>query len=198
MIINCSRHASFGAPTAEAALGCGSPQHDHEEAEPSSWEQLCQLDEVVAELSFEDFLWADADADEDTAEALDDKGIVQLVTGMPAESEDAGDMEDAEAPEPTPNQVMGAIDLLRKSAGAHEGSEDALNVFVGYQKSVCHCWRSLCRRRSRVSSLENKFSYLQNVEMSCLVFCFVFMYKRFRHSSETLHTRRCWLMEKML
>lgn len=38
---------------------------------------------------------------------------------------------------PTPSQVVDTIDILRQPAGAHDGMEDALNVLVGYEKSVC-------------------------------------------------------------
>lgn len=43
------------------------------------------------------------------------------------------DVEDLEAPVPTISQVMDAIDLLRWLAGAHEGTEDALQVLVSYE-----------------------------------------------------------------
>lgn len=71
IVINCFRHACFKAPATETVSGSGSPEHDHEEAAPSFCKQIHQLNEVAAELSFENFL--SANADEDTTEALDDE-----------------------------------------------------------------------------------------------------------------------------
>lgn len=74
MVLNhhCFRNADFEAPTVEAAPSFGRPRYNHEEAAPSSWEQLCQLDEVAEDLSFENFLCTTADTDETTMEALDE------------------------------------------------------------------------------------------------------------------------------
>lgn len=91
---------------------------------------------MAAVLSFESFLCANTDADEDATEVLDDKKIVQLVTDAPEESEDADDTEDAVAPVPTPSWVTGAVDCLRWFAVAHERTKNALNVPVGYENSV--------------------------------------------------------------
>lgn len=92
IIINCFRHAGFKAPNAEAALSSGSPQHEHKEAVPSSCEQLRQMNQVVTDLSFEEFLCANAD--EDATMASDDEGNAQLITGAPEGPTNAGNAEE--------------------------------------------------------------------------------------------------------
>lgn len=121
---------------AEAVLGSAIPQDDQEEAMPSPWEKLCQLDEVAEDVIFTEYVRADADADIDMMEVLDDDEIVQLVSGARKESEDADNLETAKAPVPAPIEVMDAIDLLRQFAGAHKGTEDTLNALASYEKSV--------------------------------------------------------------
>lgn len=77
------------------------------------------------------------DTDDNTTESLNDEAIIYIVTSAPEDSENVDDTEHAEAPVSTPSQVMDAVDLLRQFAGAHEGTKDASNMFVGYEKSVC-------------------------------------------------------------
>ncbi|KAH7955299.1 hypothetical protein HPB52_000186 [Rhipicephalus sanguineus] len=100
----------------EVASGCTSPQHDQEEASPSSWEDL-------PDHNFYDFVIDDADADTDTT-LLDDEEI---------ESEEVNDPDTGQAPVPTTSQVMDAVDLLRRFAGVHEGAEDALISLASYE-----------------------------------------------------------------
>ncbi|KAG0427315.1 hypothetical protein HPB47_025620 [Ixodes persulcatus] len=89
------RHAGFHTSTFEAASGSTSPQHEREEASPSRWEELRRRDQVAADQNFDDFV--NADADTDTTEVLDDEEIVQLVSGVQEESEDAKDPDAVEA-----------------------------------------------------------------------------------------------------
>lgn len=87
-------------------------------------------------MSFSDYVNADANAV--TTEVLDDGDTLRLVgsvEGVAADDVD-NDSEVTEAPVPTPGQVMDAIDLLRQFAGAHEGTEDALDALQAYEKSV--------------------------------------------------------------
>lgn len=85
-----------------------------------------------AALSFEDFLCTDADTDENTTEALTTK-VSSSSSSSPEQSGHVDDAEDLEAPVPTISLVMDAIDLLRRLAGAHEETEDALQVLVRYE-----------------------------------------------------------------
>ncbi|KAH7984703.1 hypothetical protein HPB52_023532 [Rhipicephalus sanguineus] len=87
-------------------------------------------------LPRDDFVIADADANTDTTEVLDDEEIVQLVSVAQEESEDANDPDTVKASVPTPSQVMDAVDLLRRFAGAHEGAEDALISLASYENCV--------------------------------------------------------------
>lgn len=57
-------------------------------------------------------------------------------SSVPKQSEDADDTEDAEAPVSIPSRMMDVIDVLRRFAGAHDETKDALNALVGYEKSV--------------------------------------------------------------
>lgn len=135
VIVNCFRNSGFGTPgreTAEAAPDCAGAVHQHEDA----WERLRLADEVPTGMSFSDYVNADANAV--TTEVLDDGDILRLVgsvEGVAADDVD-DDSEVTEAPVPTPGQVMDAIDLLRQFAGAHEGTEDALDALQAYEKSV--------------------------------------------------------------
>ncbi|EEC09401.1 conserved hypothetical protein [Ixodes scapularis] len=135
VIVNCFRNSGFGTPgreTAEAAPDCAGAVHQHEDA----WEHLRLADEVPTGMSFSDYVNADANAV--TTEVLDDGDILRLVgsvEGVAADDVD-NDSEVTEAPVPTPGQVMDAIDLLRQFAGAHEGTEDALDALQAYEKSV--------------------------------------------------------------
>lgn len=61
---------------------------------------------------------------------------MQLVSGAQEVSEDVNDPDTAEAPVVTPSQVMDAVDLLRRFAGAHEGAEDALTSLASYEECV--------------------------------------------------------------
>ncbi|KAK8771920.1 hypothetical protein V5799_024835 [Amblyomma americanum] len=73
-----------------------------------------------------------------TTEVLTDADMLRLVgsvEGVTAEDA-ADDPAGAKAPVPTPGQVMDALDLLRHFAGAHEGTEDALDALQTYEKSV--------------------------------------------------------------
>ncbi|KAL1439376.1 hypothetical protein MTO96_010389 [Rhipicephalus appendiculatus] len=120
------RHAGFHSSTSEAASGSTSPQHEQEAASPSCWEEFRRRDEVAADQNFDDFVNSDADAKED----LDDEEIVQLVSGAQEEPEDANGPDTVEAPVPTLSQVMDAVDLLRRFAGAHEGAEERFDFTV--------------------------------------------------------------------
>ncbi|KAL1439377.1 hypothetical protein MTO96_010389 [Rhipicephalus appendiculatus] len=122
----CFRHAGFHSSTSEAASGSTSPQHEQEAASPSCWEEFRRRDEVAADQNFDDFVNSDADAKED----LDDEEIVQLVSGAQEEPEDANGPDTVEAPVPTLSQVMDAVDLLRRFAGAHEGAEERFDFTV--------------------------------------------------------------------
>lgn len=92
--------------------GSGSPQHEQKKKEiaPSSREQLRWLNEVAADVSFHDYLSADAD----TIEVLGDQEIVHLVSGAQKVSQDADNLEIAEAAMPAPRQATDAVDLLRR------------------------------------------------------------------------------------
>ncbi|KAH6948063.1 hypothetical protein HPB50_022773 [Hyalomma asiaticum] len=115
------------------AVSCStSPQQEQEEASPSCWEEHRQRDEVAVDQNFDDFM----NTDTDTTEVLDEKEIVQLVSSAQEESEDANDPDTVEAPVPTPGQVMDAVDLLRRFAGAHEGAEDALTALASYKNCI--------------------------------------------------------------
>ncbi|KAH7986396.1 hypothetical protein HPB52_024995 [Rhipicephalus sanguineus] len=91
---------------------------------------------MAAVHNFDDFVIANTDADTDTTEVLDDDEIVQLVSDVQEESEDANDPDTVEAPMPTPSQVMDAVDLLRRFAGPHEGAEDALISLASYKNCL--------------------------------------------------------------
>ncbi|XP_040070451.3 tigger transposable element-derived protein 6-like [Ixodes scapularis] len=145
IVVNCFRHAGFHTSTSEAASGSTSPQHEQEEASPSCWEELRRRDQVAADQDFDDFVNANADANTDTTEVLDDEEIVQLVSGAQEKSEEAKGPDAIEAPVPTPSQVMDAVDLLRRFAGAHEGAEDALTSLASYEK----CVRPLLTKRAQ-------------------------------------------------
>ncbi|KAK8761008.1 hypothetical protein V5799_027727 [Amblyomma americanum] len=113
-----------GPETAEAGPDCASAVHEDEDA----WEHLRSVDEVPTGISFSDYVNADANAV--TTEVLTDADMLRLVgsvEGVTAEDA-ADDPAGAEAPVPTPGQVMDALDLLRHFAGAHEGTEDALDA----------------------------------------------------------------------
>ncbi|KAM7299193.1 uncharacterized protein ISCGN_019760 [Ixodes scapularis] len=119
-----------GRETAKAAPDCAGAVHQHEDA----WERLRLADEVPTGMSFSDY--ANADANAVTTEVLDDGDILRLVgsvEGVAADDVD-DDSEVTEALVPTPGQVMDAIDLLRQFAGAHEGTEDALDALQAYEK----------------------------------------------------------------
>ncbi|KAK8760607.1 hypothetical protein V5799_028126 [Amblyomma americanum] len=123
---------AVGPETAEAGPDCASAVHEDEDA----WEHLRSVDEVPTGISFSDYVNADANAV--TTEVLTDADMLRLVgsvEGVTAEDA-ADDPAGAEAPVPTPGQVMDALDLLRHSAGAHEGTEDALDALQTYEKSV--------------------------------------------------------------
>ncbi|KAM7281492.1 tigger transposable element-derived protein 6-like [Ixodes scapularis] len=145
IVVNCFRHAGFHTSTSEAASGSTSPQHEQEEASPSCWEELRRRDQVAADQDFDDFVNADTDANTDTTEVLDDEEIVQLVSGAQEKSDEAKGPDAIEAPVPTPSQVMDAVDLLRRFAGAHEGAEDALTSLASYEK----CVRPLLTKRAQ-------------------------------------------------
>lgn len=51
-------------------------------------------------------------------------------------SEEDDDENTTEAPVPTPSEVLDAIDLLRRYAGAFEGMEAALNALATYEKCM--------------------------------------------------------------
>ncbi|KAG0414053.1 hypothetical protein HPB47_008793 [Ixodes persulcatus] len=136
IIINCFKRAGFVTSIAEAASGSAIPQDDQEEAMPSPWEELRRLDKVVEDVSFTDYVRADANTDTDTMEALDDGAVVQLVSGARRRLEDAENPKTAKAPVPAPIQVMDAIDPLRLFAGDHEGAEYVLNALKSFEKSV--------------------------------------------------------------
>lgn len=90
---------------------------------------------MAADLGFHDYVSAYPDAD--TTELLNDEKIVGLVSGSQKVSQDADDPETAEVPVPAPGQVMDAIDLLRRFAGAaHEGTKDELNALAFHELSV--------------------------------------------------------------
>ncbi|KAL1440657.1 hypothetical protein MTO96_009213 [Rhipicephalus appendiculatus] len=69
------RCAGFHTSTFEAASGSTSQQHEQEETSPSCWEELRRRGEVAADQNFDDFVNADADADTDATEVLDDEEI---------------------------------------------------------------------------------------------------------------------------
>lgn len=73
---------------------------------------------MAADFSFKNVLCADASTDEDTTGALDEKGLVQLITGVPEESEDADDTKHVVATMPSLNQLMDAFDILRHFWGS--------------------------------------------------------------------------------
>lgn len=79
-------------------------------AKESSREQLRWLNEVAADVSFHDYLSADAD----TIEVLGDQEILQLVSDAQEEPQDADNPEIAEAAMPAPRKAMDAVDLLRR------------------------------------------------------------------------------------
>lgn len=86
----------------------------HNEDVPSTWEHLCQLDDVSAALSFSDYVSTDADAV--TTEVLGDESIFKLITSAEEEAqeeakEDADDIDAAKDLVLTPSQVMDALDL---------------------------------------------------------------------------------------
>ncbi|KAK8776523.1 hypothetical protein V5799_030134 [Amblyomma americanum] len=123
---------TLGPETAEAGPDCASAVHEDEDA----WEHLRSVDEVPTGISFSDYVNADANAV--TTEVLTDADMLRLVgsvEGVTAEDA-ADDPAGAEAPVPTPGQVMDALDLLRHFAGAHEGTEDELDALQTYEKSV--------------------------------------------------------------
>ncbi|KAH7982357.1 hypothetical protein HPB52_004199 [Rhipicephalus sanguineus] len=120
----------------EAASGSTSPQHEQVEASPSCWEELRLRDELATDHNFDNFVITDADAYTDTPEVLDDDEIVQLVSGAQEESEDANDTDTVKAPVPTLSQVIDAVDLLRRFAGAHKAAEDALISLASYDNCV--------------------------------------------------------------
>ncbi|KAM7285014.1 tigger transposable element-derived protein 6-like [Ixodes scapularis] len=108
----------------------------NQEATPSSWEALRQQGHVSEDSSFGDYLRDDADADIQTTEVLDDSEILRLVATGQKDDAEADDAEAVEDPVPTPSQVMDAVDLLRRFAGAHEGTAAAFNALTAYEKCV--------------------------------------------------------------
>lgn len=131
IIANCFRTAGLGTQvpeTSEAAPDCTSAMHQYEDA----WEYLRSVDEVPIEIRFSDYVSADANVV--TTEVSDDEDILRLVGSVEGDTDD--DSEESKAPVPTPGQVMDALDLLRQFAGAHEGTENALDALHTYEKSV--------------------------------------------------------------
>lgn len=63
-------------------------------------------------------------------------------------SDHVDDPETAAAPVPAPGQVMDAIDLPRRFAAAHVGTEDALNALECCEKSV----RPLLTKRTQAKA----------------------------------------------
>lgn len=116
IVINCFRHTRFETPPAEAALGSKSPQHDHEECASSSCQQLRQLDEVAADLGFEDFFLLRCRRKRAHNRGLRWRRDSPARYGTAEESDDVDDMEDAEAPVPNVSQVMDTVNLLRQLA----------------------------------------------------------------------------------
>ncbi|KAG0432697.1 hypothetical protein HPB47_020600 [Ixodes persulcatus] len=142
VIVNCFRHAGFKTSDAEDPSNLELP---NQEATPSSWEALRQLGHVSEDSSFGDYLRDDADADIQTTEVLDDSEILRLVaTGQ------KHDVEAVEDPVPMPSQVMDAVDLLRRFAGAHEGTAVAFNALTAYEKRVLPL--STKRSQSKITS----------------------------------------------
>ncbi|XP_040072206.2 tigger transposable element-derived protein 6-like [Ixodes scapularis] len=133
VIVNCFRHAGFKTSDPEDLSSLELP---NQEATPSSWEALRQLGHVSEDSSFGDYLRDDADADIQTTEVLDDSEILRLVATGQKDDAEADDAEAVEDPVPTPSQVMDAVDLLRRFAGAHEGTAAAFNALTAYEKCV--------------------------------------------------------------
>lgn len=104
--------------------------------ETTNREELRWRDEVATDQIFDDFANADANADTDTTEVIDDEEMVQLVSGAQEESEDVNDPDTSEDPVPTPSQVMHAVDVLRRFAEACKGAEDSLTS-LGQLRDVC-------------------------------------------------------------
>ncbi|KAH6944338.1 hypothetical protein HPB50_002711 [Hyalomma asiaticum] len=125
IIVNCFMTAGFGTQgpeTAKAAPHCMSAVQQHEDA----WEYHCSVDEVPTEISFSEYMSADANVV--TTEVLDDKDIVRLIVSMEGVAAEDADTEEGEVPVPTPSQVMDALDLLRQFTGVQEGTKDALDA----------------------------------------------------------------------
>ncbi|KAG0428674.1 hypothetical protein HPB47_024352 [Ixodes persulcatus] len=142
VIVNCFRHAGFKTSDAEDPSNLELP---NQEATPSSWEALRQPGHVSEDSSFGDYLRDDADADIQATEVLDDSKILRLVA--------TGQKDDAEAvedPVPMPSQVMDAVDLLRRFAGAHEGTAVAFNALTTYEKCVLPLLKK--RSQSKITS----------------------------------------------
>ncbi|KAH7932333.1 hypothetical protein HPB52_024708 [Rhipicephalus sanguineus] len=123
-----------------AASGSTSPPHEQEEASRSCWKELRRRDKVATDQNFYDFANADADADTDITEVIDDEETVQLVPSTQEESEDANDPDTVEAPVLTPSQMMDAVDLLRRFAEAVKASPRGCRGrfdFTGQLQELC-------------------------------------------------------------
>lgn len=70
------------------ASGFASPQHEQDEASPTCWGELRRRDEVATDYNLDDSVDANAYADADTTDVLDDEEIGQLLSCERNESDD--------------------------------------------------------------------------------------------------------------
>ncbi|KAH7979858.1 hypothetical protein HPB49_011617 [Dermacentor silvarum] len=102
-----------------------SPEQQVEQSASSSWEQLSRLDAILPGVDFAEYISADASADMDAAEHLDDGGFAKLAANAEKVSED-DDTEENVDHVPAASEAMDVVDLLRRFAGSRGGGEQAL------------------------------------------------------------------------
>lgn len=153
VIANCFRKAGIKkpCPSLPAELAPDDEAGDEENVEPTpsiseSWKELHHQGGVDSDVNLDDFINSDAYAI--TTEELDDDSIIESVTEkrLREDSTDSEQELEASTDNPTANNVMDAIDVLRRHAGKHS-QEQALLALSTYER---HIMPTLVKKRQAV------------------------------------------------